>query len=46
MESAKNEKSHQKQIDATLAEPFQCDLQAASCKRPWNIMELHAQQQH
>ena len=29
-------KSHRKLIVATLAQPFQCDLQATSFKRPWN----------
>ena len=36
--TSKNEKKHQKLILATLTQAFQCGLQAASRKRPWNYV--------
>ena len=35
---SRKDKNHQKLIVETLAQSVQCDLQAESCKRPWNYV--------
>lgn len=42
METANDEKNHQKRIVAILAQPVLSDWQAASCKRPMELCVLAA----